>query len=114
MNSSLTVAIVLVVAKKDFAGLLRRFDGNLNGRLDDAEWQRVQIAAQMEAKQRYRQATSCADWHRLYKPGEAQPFILSSSGNEGAVRHLRGQALLSALVCLTGACVTAVRINQGL
>jgi hypothetical protein len=75
MNSSLTVAIVLVVAKKDFAGLLRRFDGNLNGRLDDAEWQRVQIAAQMEAKQRYRQATSRADWHRLYKPGAAIHFV---------------------------------------
>ncbi len=98
--------------KQDFAGLLRRFDGNLNGRLDEGEWQRVQVAAQMEARQRHRQAALRADWHRLYKPGEAQPFILSSKGKEGAVRHLRGQALLSALVCLAGACVMALLVNR--
>ena len=89
--------------KADFAGLLHRFDANGDGRLDDEEWSQVQEAASLEAGQRHRQASLRPDWHRLFKPGEAQPFILSSYGKDGAIRHLHGQALLSALVCLGGA-----------
>ena len=98
--------------KADFTGLLRRFDADGNGRLDDEEWRLVQLAARLEAEQRHRQAARQPDWHRLAKPGEAQPFILSSRGKDGAIRHLRRRALISVLVCLAAAGMTTVLLDR--
>lgn len=90
--------------REDFAGLLRRFDANGNGWLEDEEWDRVNEAASVEAERRHRKAGMRPDWHRLYKPGEKRPFVLSSNGKASAIRDVRAQALVSAGLCLGGAC----------
>jgi hypothetical protein len=100
--------------KEDFAGLLQRFDGNRNGQLDDYEWQRVQLAARVEAHARHRQLLLQPAWHRLHQPAEARPFILSSNGKEELTPRLYWQAALGALVCLVGALATVWMINRQL
>ena len=98
--------------QEDFDGLLRRFDANGNGWLEDEEWERVNAAASAEAKRRHRKAALRPAWHKLHKPGEKRPFVLSSSGKAGAIRRMRRQALIGALMCLLGACGLAWLISR--
>lgn len=98
--------------QEDFDGLLRRFDANGNGWLEDEEWERVNAAASAEAKRLHRKAALRPAWHKLHKPGEKRPFVLSSSGKAGAIRRMRRQALIGALMCLLGACGLAWLISR--
>ena len=89
--------------KGDYGQLLERFDADSNQQLDEREWQRVRLAAQLEAEDRHRQVSSQPARHELRKPAQAQPFILSSHGEDQLARQFYGQALLAAAVCLLGA-----------
>ena len=89
--------------KGDFAGLLQRFDHDGNGQLDEQEWQRVQVAAGFEAEQRRREQSLQPVQHRLGKPAERQPFILSCAGEDELVRRFYWQAAGGALLCMIGA-----------
>jgi len=93
--------------KGDFAGLLRRFDGDGNGRLDEAEWRLVHLAAQLEAEDRHRQRASLPLQHRLAQPDAALPFVLSSHGQEVLAKRFFWQALGGAVLCLAGALLMA-------
>lgn len=93
--------------KGDYAGLLRRFDSDGNGELDDREWNRVRLAAQLEAEQRHRRSSAEPARHRMSKPGEARPFILSNAGEDELARGFYWQAAGGALLCLVGALATA-------
>jgi hypothetical protein len=87
----------------DVAGLLHRFDANGDGRLDDEEQVRIHEAAEVEAGRRHRKAALQPDWHRLFKPGENRPFILSSHGKDGTISELHGYALVGMVFCVGGA-----------
>lgn len=89
--------------KGDYAGLLRRFDNNRDGKLDDTEWARVRLAAGLEAELRHRLASSRPAEHRLARPTEALPFVLSSHGEEVLARRYRWQAIGGAALCAGGA-----------
>ncbi|KJU77639.1 hypothetical protein N619_15955 [Ectopseudomonas oleovorans] len=93
--------------KGDYVGLLRRFDSDGNGELDEQEWNRVRLAAQLEAEDRHRQKASEPARHQMAKPGERQPFILSNSGEDELARSLYWQAAGGAVLCLVGALATA-------
>ncbi|MCY1282828.1 E3 Ubiquitin ligase [compost metagenome] len=93
--------------KGDFAGLLQRFDRDGNGQLDDQEWNRVRLAAQLEAEDRHRQASAQPARNRLGKPGEARPFILANAGEDEIARGFYWQAAGGAALCLAGALATA-------
>lgn len=93
--------------KGDFAGLLQRFDSDGNGRLDEQEWNRVRLAAQLEAEDRHRQHSLQPAQHHMGRPREAQPFILSSAGEDELARHFYWQAAGGAVLCLAGALATA-------
>ncbi|NQD94242.1 hypothetical protein HP532_16495 [Pseudomonas sp. CrR25] len=93
--------------KGDFAGLLQRFDSDGNGQLDELEWNRVRLAAQLEAEDRHRQRSQQPAQHHMAKPREAQPFILANAGEDELARHFRWQAAGGALLCLGGALATA-------
>ncbi|WP_369958802.1 GIDE domain-containing protein [Pseudomonas benzenivorans] len=93
--------------KGDFAGLLQRFDSDRNGRLDEQEWNRVRLAAQLEAEDRHRQTSQRPAQHHMGKPREAQPFILASAGEDELARQFYWQATGGALLCLAGALATA-------
>ncbi|WP_372874123.1 GIDE domain-containing protein [Pseudomonas sp.] len=93
--------------KGDFSGLLQRFDSDRNGQLDEQEWARVRLAAQLEAEDRHRQQSAQPAQHHLGKPGESRPFILANAGEDELARHFHWQAAASALLCLAGAMATA-------
>lgn len=93
--------------KGDFSGLLQRFDSDSNGQLDELEWNRVRLAAQLEAEDRHRQQSQQPAQHQLRKPREAQPFILSCAGEDELARQFYWQAAGGALACLLGALATA-------
>ena len=93
--------------KGDFAGLLRRFDGDGNGQLDEREWDRVRLAARLEAEDRQRLRAHEPARHQMAKPGEAQPFILSNAGEDELARSFYWQAAGGVVLCLVGALATA-------
>lgn len=93
--------------KGDFSGLLQRFDSDSNGQLDELEWNRVRLTAQLEAEDRHRQQSQQPAQHQLRKPREAQPFILSCAGEDELARQFYWQAAGGALACLLGALATA-------
>lgn len=93
--------------KSDFSGLLQRFDTDGNGQLDEQEWQRVQLAAGLEAEDRHRQQSVQPALHHLGKPAEAQPFVLSCAGEDDLVRQFYWQAAGGALLCVLGTLATA-------
>jgi hypothetical protein len=96
--------------KEDYAGLLQRFDHNRDGQLDQAEWSRVRLAASLEAQQRHRLASGRQALHKLARPAEDLPFVLSSHGEEVLVRRYRWQAAGGAMLCLLGAALLATRV----
>ncbi|WP_255837412.1 E3 ubiquitin ligase family protein [Pseudomonas benzenivorans] len=97
--------------KGDFAGLLQRFDGDRNGQLDEREWNRVRLAAQLEAEERHRQHSQRPAQHQMGKPREAQPFILACAGEDELARQFYWQAAGGALLCVAGALATTWLLN---
>ncbi|WP_313026370.1 GIDE domain-containing protein [Pseudomonas lopnurensis] len=97
--------------KGDFAGLLQRFDSNADGRLDEQEWNRVRLAARLEAEDRHRQSSTAPSLHQLQRPREALPFVLSSHGEEVLARRLHWQAAGGAALCLAGALWLATQLG---
>jgi hypothetical protein len=89
--------------KGDYGQLLERFDSDGNQQLDEQEWQRARLAAQLEAEDRHRQVSLQPARHELRKPAQAQPFILSSHGEDQLARQFYWQALAGGVVCLLGA-----------
>ena len=100
--------------KGDYEQLLKRFDADGNRQLDEREWQRVRLAAQLEAEDRHRQISLQPQCHELRKPTEGQPFILSSHGEDQLARRFYWQALLGAVACLLGALAVALLLRNGL
>ncbi len=97
--------------KGDFHGLLARFDSDGNGELDEREWNRVRLAARLEAEDRHRASSAAPTRHRLGKPGEAHPFILSSQGEDDLAVQLRRQAAGAALLCLGSALLGGLAVQ---
>lgn len=89
--------------KGDYGQLLERFDSDGNQQLDESEWNRVRLAAQLEAEDRHRVQSRQPALHQMGKPSQAQPFILSSHGEDQLARQFHWQALAGAVVCLLGA-----------
>lgn len=97
--------------KGDFAGLLQRFDRNGDGQLDEQEWRHVRLAAGLEAEDRHRTASSAPATAHLTRPQQAQPFVLSSHGEEVLARRFYWQAAAGALACLGGALWLAAQLG---
>lgn len=93
--------------KRDYAGLLQRFDADGNGELDEQEWKRVRLAAQLEAEDRYQRQALEPARHQMAKPTERRPFILSNYGEDELARKFYWQAALGAVICLIGALCSA-------
>lgn len=93
--------------KSDFTGLLRRFDSDGSGQLDEQEWARVRLAAQLEAEQRHQHSSAEPARHQMNRPDEVRPFILANAGEDELARGFYWQAVAGALMCLAGALATA-------
>ena len=104
-------AAVIREWKSDFSGLLRRFDHDRNGQLDPQEWDKVRAAAYTQAKHLQRQRHAEPAQHFLRKPGEQQPFILSSYGEDDIAKRFYWQALFAGIICVGSALGIAYMIN---
>lgn len=100
--------------KRDYVGLLRRFDRDRNGQLDQQEWHNVRQSAKIEAERLQRARSADPVQHYLRKPEENQPFILSSYGEDDIAKRFYWQALLAACLCLASALGAAYIINTQL
>lgn len=97
--------------KKDYPGLLRRFDRDRNGQLDVQEWQKVCESAKSEALRLQRVRSGDPVQHYLRKPQGRQPFILSSHGEDEIAKRFYRQALFGAVLCIGAALSAAYIIN---
>jgi hypothetical protein len=76
--------------KNDYPQLLRRFDRDGDGRLDQQEWSNVQTAAAVAASQEARAVALVPVEHRLARPPHrGLPFVLSDHHEEDLSRRLR-------------------------
>lgn len=103
LDLSARQAAVIREWKSDFKGLLQRYDTDGNGQLDEQEWSRVRLAAQLEAQDQHRQDSVKPDQHHMAKPRESQPFLLSCAGEDELARHFYWQAAGGAALCIAGA-----------
>ncbi|MCW8154679.1 hypothetical protein D7243_00615 [Stutzerimonas stutzeri] len=97
--------------KGDYAGLLQRFDSNADGQLDEHEWNRVHLAARLEAEDRHRESSAAPELHQMARPSEALPFVLSSHGEEVITRRFYWHAAGGAVMCLAGAVWLAMQLG---
>lgn len=88
--------------KQDFSGMLQRFDGNRNGKLEEYEWERVQQAALAHARATHKLLQQEPDEHYLQQAVEAQPFVISTHGKDELVKKLITQGFVAGVVCLVG------------
>lgn len=80
--------------KRDQAQLLKRFDGNRDGQIDQKEWELVRKVAEVQAQKEYEQRAQQPQIHMLTQPscGE-RPFIISVYPQEHLARRYRWWAL---------------------
>lgn len=64
--------------KKDKPELLRRFDLNKDGEIDETEWELARTAAAREARRERVEADQAAQMHIVRRPPDKRPFIISS------------------------------------
>lgn len=73
--------------KQDQVTLLKRFDGNRDGQIDEKEWQLVRKVAEVQAQKEFEKRAQQPQIHTLFKPANSErPFILSTHPQQG-LRH---------------------------
>jgi hypothetical protein len=95
-------AALLKEWKQDQAGLLARFDTNLDGRLDDAEWEAARRAAEAEVRQAGLSATITRTTV-IEQPANGEPFLIAAMDSARLVRREQLRAALyfaAGLVCV--------------
>ncbi len=78
LNTRLDVGDLLAEWKADQVDLMRRFDLDRNGTIDEAEWQAARQAAEREVAQRHQEIRKQPTQHRLHKPGARKPYLIAN------------------------------------
>lgn len=89
-----TVAEVIIEWKKNYADLVKRFDRNADGKLDEKEWQLVRLAATLEAEKLQKNLQSKPQVHVMEKPANDSPFIVSTREQQSLVKRSKMQSFL--------------------
>jgi len=80
--------------KQDFAGLLKQYDRNGDGKLDIAEWKNVQQAAKKEALKQQRETSQQEKEHAIVKPSDTGlPFLIGSDEQDALSSRYRWHAI---------------------
>lgn len=87
--------------KKDSQHLLKRFDTNKDGQIDQQEWEFARHIASTESQQIYQQRLLEPEQNIITKPKDKRyPFIISVYSQTSLRQKYRRTAYLSLLVCL--------------
>ena len=105
-------AQVLAGWKKDAAELVRRFDEDGDGRVDEDEWERAREAAQALVEEQMAEAAMKPDVDVLMKPEEDHPFILSTKSQDELTKAYRWRALGGLLLFLAGLAAFGVTLTS--
>ena len=106
LNESRDVSELMAEWKRNKGELLRRFDTNGDGQIDQAEWEAARRVALEQVRADHVERSLDPDLHVLSKPPNRRPFILSTLTQERMTRRYRtwatlslGAALLSGSLC---------------
>lgn len=87
--------------EKDSQHLLKRFDTNKDGQIDQQEWEFARHIASTESQQIYQQRLLEPEQNIITKPKDKRyPFIISVYSQTSLRQKYRRTAYLSLLVCL--------------
>lgn len=79
--------------KRDRRDLLRRFDRNRDGRIDDTEWSEARAQVDNEVRRDLAEQRALPALHVLCRPPDRRAFLLSCRSEAELLRSLRWQAL---------------------
>ena len=108
------VGNLLAEWKKDQASLLKRFDLNGDGLLDETEWNLARQAARREVVRSHRELRNDADVHTLRRPGNDQPYLISNLDPKRLARRFLFWASAHLVVFLVSLAAMARVWQQGL
>ncbi len=83
--------------KRDQPALLKRFDANGDGLIDESEWTRARTAARAEVASEHRQASAQPGVNVIGAPQDKRPFLMAAQHEQFFTRNLRLTAAGSAL-----------------
>lgn len=87
-------AALLAEWKADRPQLLSRFDQNRDGTIDLAEWERARVEARQQAVAEHAQDALHRGRHRIGKPCDGRPYLLSNLRPDALARRWLGLAWL--------------------
>jgi len=90
--------------KRDQAALIKRFDRNGNGTVEQDEWDAARREAWREAALAADDAPDRSPAHRISKPAGGRPFLISTEAPENMARGYRFRSVLN-LSALAGLCI---------
>lgn len=105
---------LLAVWKRDKAVLLRRFDRDGNGEIDQDEWEIARQEAEREALTGLGERRRQPEMSLLKKPSHGRPYILSCVSQERIIAVYRLKVLAGALGFLACALLLAWLVQQRL
>jgi hypothetical protein len=100
--------------KADQRTLLRRFDKNHDGRIDQDEWQQARLAARAEVQQQQLRQSPEAPLNVIRKPSEGRPYLIAALPCAQLVRKEGRRALGGlglTLLCLVAACYAVAHLR---
>lgn len=86
--------------KRDQHDLLRRFDADKDGRIDEEEWRAARRAARQEIAAEHREATVMPGVNVIGAPDDGRPFLIAAEHETQYTRRLRRTGIASALAAL--------------
>ena len=103
---------ILAEWKTDAAELVRRFDADGDGRVDQDEWESAREAAQALVEEQVAEAAMKPDVDILMKPEEDHPFILSTKSQDELAKAYRWKALGGLVLFLAGLAAVGVTLTS--
>lgn len=101
--------------KRDRQALLKRFDANRDGLIDQEEWELARAAAEKEAQARRGDRPPQPEFNILAKPPHGKPYVLSAISQQALISRYRYGAILGiAMFLVLGTAATwAVNLRLG-
>jgi hypothetical protein len=101
--------------KADQKTLLKRFDRNHDGRIDQDEWQQARLAARAEVQQQQLRQSPEAPLNVIRQPSEGRPYLIAALPCAQLVRREERRALgglALTLLCLVTACYAMAHLRS--
>ncbi|BAK78014.1 hypothetical protein NH8B_3248 [Pseudogulbenkiania sp. NH8B] len=96
------VAALLAEWKRDQPALLRRFDLDRSGGIDEREWLAARAAAEREVRQRQQEFAATPLTLHLQRPADGRPYLITTLSSHDGARAFRWRAWLHLGAALTG------------